>query len=73
MGKKKEKLIQGFVMFDVVYEDGSKSSRRKIAAADIAELGEAHAKTMIMDQDRKIAEMSGNARGPIQSITRSAG
>lgn len=71
MGKKKEKPIQGFVMFDVVYEDGTRSSRRKIAAADIAEHGEAHAKTMIMDQDRKIAEMSGTSRGAIQSIMRS--
>jgi len=71
MGKKKEKAIQGFVMFDVVYEDGTRSSRRKIAAADIAEHGDGHAKTMIMDQDRKIAEVSGNSRGAIQSIMRS--
>jgi hypothetical protein len=71
MAKKKERAIQGFVMFDVLYEDGTRSSRRKLPAADIAEYGEAHAKTMIMDQDRKIAEMSGNPRGPIQSISRS--
>lgn len=73
MGKKKEKVIQGFVMFDVIYEDGTKSSRRKLPAADIAEHGDDHARTMIMDQDRRIAEMSGNPRGPIQSIVRSDG
>lgn len=73
MARKKEKPIQGFVMFDIVYEDGTKSSRRKIPAADIAEHGEDHARTMIMDQDRRIAEMSGNSRGAIQSITRSEG
>jgi hypothetical protein len=71
MGKKKEKAIQGFVMFDVIYEDGSKSSRRKLPAADIAKHGDDHARTMIMDQDRRIAEMSGNPRGAIQSIVRS--
>jgi hypothetical protein len=73
MARKKEKIIQGFVMFDIVYEDGTKSSRRKIPAADIAEHGEGHARTMIMDQDRRISEMSGNSRGAIQTITRSDG
>lgn len=72
MAKKKEKAIEGFVMFDVVYEDGTRSSRRKVAAADVAEHGDDHAKTVIMDQDRKIAEFSGQSRGPIKSIIRSA-
>ncbi len=71
MGRKKEKAIEGFVMFDVVYEDGTKSSRRKVAAATIAEFGDDHAKTVIMDQDRKITEMSGHNRGSIVSINRS--
>lgn len=73
MARKKEKAIPGFVMFDVIYEDGSKSSRRKISAAEIAEHGDAHARTIVMDQDRKIAEMSGNRRGAIKSIERSDG
>jgi hypothetical protein len=72
MGKKKEKAIEGFVMFDVVYEDGTRSSRRKVAAATIAEFGDDHAKTVIMDQDRKITEMSGHNRGAIMSINRSS-
>lgn len=71
MGKKKVKAIEGFVMFDVVYEDGTRSSRRKVAAAEVAEFGDTHAKTVIMDQDRKIAEVSGHRRGAIQSISRS--
>ncbi len=71
--KKKSRVIEGFVMFDVVYEDGTRSSRRKVSAADLAEFdNDDHAKTVIMDQDRKIAEMSGNARGAIRTITRSA-
>jgi hypothetical protein len=71
MAKKKEKAIEGFVMFDVIYESGARSSRRKISANDIAELGDAYAKTAIMDQDREIAARSGNSRGPIRSINRS--
>lgn len=71
MGKKKEKAIEGFVMYDVLYADGTKSSRRKVAAALIADKGEDYARTAIMDQDRKIMEMSGHDRGPIASITRS--
>ncbi len=72
MARKKEKVIEGFVMFDVVYEDGTRSSRRKVAAAELAgHDDDTHARTVIMDQDRKIAEMSGNSRGTIRSITRS--
>ena len=71
MSKKKPKLIEGFLFFDVVYEDGTKSSRRKVSAAEIEDMGEAHAKTAIVNQDRKLTEVSGNSRGPIKSIARS--
>jgi hypothetical protein len=73
MAKMKSRLDDSFVLFDVVYEDGTRSSRRRIAAADLSQLDrDADAKTMIMTQDRKIAKMSGNDRGPIRSITRSS-
>ena len=71
MSKKKTKLAEGFLFFDVIYEDGTKSSRRKVPAAEIEDMGEAHAKTAIMDQDRKLKEVSGSTRGPIKSIARS--
>jgi len=73
MAKKKQKVDDSVVLFDVVYEDGTKSSRRRVAAADldIHDDSDAGAKTVIMAQDQKIAEMSGNPRGPIKSITRS--
>lgn len=74
MGKMKKKIIDEFVMFDVVYQDGTKSSRRKVAAIELAEDGDdARARTIIMDQDRKIAQMSGNDRGAIATLTRSPG
>jgi hypothetical protein len=75
MGKpKKPRKDEGFVLYDVIYRDGVKSSRRKVALADLDDDdADARALTLIMDQDRAIAEKSGNPRGPIATITRSAG
>jgi hypothetical protein len=70
MARKKEKVDDSFVLFDVVYEDGNKSSRRKVANVEL-EGNDDNAKTVIMDQDRKISEMSGHSRGAIKTITRS--
>ena len=73
MAKMKSRLDDSFVLYDVVYEDGTRSSRRRIAAGDLSQLDrDADAKTVIMTQDRKIARMSGHDRGPIRSITRSS-
>ena len=74
MGKKKPKVVEGFVMFDVVYQDGTRSSRRKVPAFELSDDdGDSRARTIIMDQDRKISQMSGNDRGAIASLTRSPG
>lgn len=73
MAKKKTRVDDSVVMFDVIYEDGSKSSRRRVANAELDphETDDASAKTILMAQDQKIAAMSGNPRGPIKSIIRS--
>ena len=72
MAKKAKAEPDNFVMFDVVYEDGTKSSRRKINASGLQKDEiEAFARTEIMNQDRKIAEMSGKPRGNIKEISRS--
>lgn len=73
MAKKQKKIEDSFVFFDVIYEDGTKSSRRKINAAgvDAADV-ETFAMTEIMTQDRKIAEMSGKSRGQVKSLVKSA-
>ena len=72
MAKKKPRVDESFVLFDVIYEDGTRSSRRKVASADLAEFdGDDHAKAVIMAQDREIAKMSGNQRGTVKTITRS--
>jgi hypothetical protein len=73
MAKKREKIEDNFVFFDVVYEDGTKSSRRKINATGVDDSDlEAFAKTEIMNQDRRIAEMSGKSRGQVKSLTRAS-
>ncbi len=71
--KKQQPAANGFVLFDVVYQDGSRSSNRKVPSAEVGGLdGDDPARTFIEAQDRVIAERSGNPRGPIKSIARSA-
>jgi hypothetical protein len=72
MARKKQPTDNAFVLFDVLYEDGARTSNRKVPSDLLGGLdGDEPAKTLIEQQDRKIAEMSGNPRGPIKSITRS--
>jgi hypothetical protein len=71
MARKQQARPSGFVLFDVVYEDGTQTSNRKVPAIELAGLeGDAPARTIIEDQDQKIAEMSGNARARIKSLAR---
>ncbi len=73
MGKKQKKIEDSFVMFDVTYEDGSKSSRRKINVAGLSsDEIDAFALTEIMTQDRKIIDMGGKNRGGVKDIVKSA-
>jgi len=60
-----------FVVFNVIYQDGTLSSNRKIPKSEIDIFEpDASAKAILEAQDRKIAELSGRARGPIKSISR---
>jgi hypothetical protein len=69
---KKQPLPNGFVLFDVIYEDGTQTSNRKVPAADLGGLdGDMPARTFVEVQDRKIGEMSGIPRGRIKTIVRS--
>lgn len=65
-------LERSFVLFDVMYEDGTRSSNRKVNAAELDALDiDASARAIIEAQDRKIAGLSGRWRGPIKSVARS--
>ena len=69
---RKKPAASEFIAFDVIYEDGSQTSNRRVASADIDPIdGDKSVKALIEAQDRKIEEMSGKPRGPIKSVRRS--
>lgn len=73
MAKKKPPVDSGYVLYDVLYQDGARTSNRKVPNAEIDMFAaDDSVRAYIEAQDRKIAEMSGNPRGPIKTITRSA-
>ena len=72
MSRKKPRIDSSIVLFDVFYEDGTRASNRKVPGADLGGLdGDAPALTYIMEQERKIADLSGKAPRPIDRIVRS--
>ncbi len=61
-----------YVFFDVIYEDGSQRSNRKVDANLLGGLdGDDAARGAIMEQDRLIAEKSGLPPLPIKTLRRS--
>jgi hypothetical protein len=60
-----------FAFFDVVYEDGSQRSNRRVPVALLGGLEKDEpARAFIMEQDREIAEKSGRPPLEIRSISR---
>jgi len=63
-----------FVFFDVVYEDGSQQSNRRVPAELLGGLAvDEPARDFIIEQDRKIAQKSGRSTPPIRTIRRGGG
>lgn len=63
---------RGFVLFDVVYEDGGRASNRRVPAELLGGLdGDAPARGYIEEQDELIARRSGRERRAIRSLSRS--
>jgi hypothetical protein len=61
-----------FVFFDVIYEDGSQRSNRRVPSEILGGLEKDEpARGFIMEQDREIAEKSGRPVLAIKSIARS--
>lgn len=61
-----------FVTFDVVYDDGTRSSNRKVPRALTGGIeGDKPAYGFLIEQDRDIAKRSGEPAAKIKSITRS--
>jgi len=71
MARKKPNPKAEFVLFNVVYQDGSQTSNRRVPGDILGGLeGDEPARAVIEAQDREIAERSGRSRGPIKSIAR---
>jgi len=71
MARKKPNPKAAFVLFNVIYEDGSQTSNRKVPSEILGGLdGDEPARSVIEDQDREIAERSGRSRGRIKTIER---
>jgi hypothetical protein len=65
------RIVGEFVLFDVIYEDGTQRSNRKVPASALGGLeGDEAARAIIEEQDAEIAEKSGASRGPIKTIRR---
>lgn len=73
MARQKPTARPDFVLFDVLYADGTLTSNRKVPSSALGGLeGDAPARAIIEAQDREIAERSGRPRAPIRSIARAA-
>lgn len=71
MSRKKPNPKAEFVLFNVVYEDGSQTSNRKVPSSAIGGLeGDEPARSIIEAQDREIAERSGRPRPRIKDVAR---
>jgi len=71
MARNRSKTQAEFVLFDVVYEDGTRTSNRKVPSSAVGGLeGDEPARAIIEAQDAEIAERSGRNRGPIKLIVR---
>jgi hypothetical protein len=69
---RKPGLNSEFVMFDVIYEDGTQRSNRKVPRTLTGGIdGDKPAHEFLIEQDRDIAEKSGRPPIQIKSITRS--
>jgi len=63
--------VEEFVLFDVLYEDGTRTSNRKVPGSELVDVEvDLLVKTYIEVQDRQIAEISGKPGLPIKSLTR---
>jgi len=61
--------VEEFVLFDVLYEDGSRASNRKVPGSELGGVdGDLPAKTYLKAVDRQIAEVSGKPPGSYQVV-----
>ncbi|MCJ2097254.1 hypothetical protein [Methylobacterium sp. E-046] len=62
---------RGFVLFDAIFEDGSRASNRRVPMEILGSLdGDQPARELIEQQEMEIAEKAGRPLRVIQSLTR---
>ncbi len=72
MARKKPTARVEMIAFDVFYDDGTRTSNRKISSELLGGLdGDGPAVAIFEAQDKEIAERSGMPRGGIKSVSRS--
>jgi hypothetical protein len=70
--KKGKPPENGYALFDVLYEDGTRTSNRRVPRSILGGLdGDEPARKAIEEQDDAIAEKAGRPRILIKKITRS--
>lgn len=71
---KKKPMDADFIAFNVVYEDGSLSSNRKVPTSKLDGADDtANARAIIEAQDREIGEKSGRPRSRVKTLARVGG
>jgi hypothetical protein len=71
MARAKPSAKADFVLFDIVYDDGSRSSNRKVPGDMVDTLdGDAPVRAFFESMEREIAERSGRPRPAIKEIVR---
>ena len=73
MARRKPTAKTESVLFNLVYEDGTLNSNRRVPGEILGGLdGDAPARAFLEAQDREIAQRSRMPRGPIKTITRAS-
>ena len=71
MSRKKPTAKSEFVLFNVLYEDGSVTSNRKVPGSAVGTLdGDEPILATLLEQDREIEQRSGRKRSSIKSFER---
>ena len=71
MDRRSRRTKEEFQVFNVIYQDGSLSSNRRIATSKIDVFdADASIKAIIEAQDREIAERSARTRPSVKSVER---
>lgn len=75
MGRKKPAAANpDVIVVNVLYEDGTQSSNRRLPGLELTGYDDEETiRQAVEAQDHKIAELSGQPRGPIKSIQRATG